>query len=165
MMEVLKLTDFSISKKGLAKGEKVINRIRQIIPEQNIEDLIIPFCAVATDIINGTETVFTEGNLYEAIRASISIPTVFQPLQIGDDYFVDGGLTNPIPVNRVKRSGDDLLVVVDVSAPIPYEKKINETAQLTDSKYSELIERIKEKLNNFIPTKKGSNDIIVGKSI
>ena len=159
MMEVLKLTDFSISKKGLVKGEKVINKIRQIVPERNIEDLAIPFCAVATDIIQGTETVFTEGDLYEAIRASISIPTVFQPLRLNDHYYVDGGLTNPIPVNRVKRFDDDLLVVVDVSAPIPYQKKIIESIQPANNKYSEKIELIKAKFNSLIPSQKKSENI------
>ena len=159
MMEVLKLTDFSISKKGLVKGEKVINKIRQIVPERNIEDLAIPFCAVATDIIQGTETVFTEGDLYEAIRASISIPTVFQPLQLNDHYYVDGGLTNPIPVNRVKRFDDDLLVVVDVSAPIPYQKKMIESIQPANNKYSEKIELIKAKFNSLIPSQKKSENI------
>ncbi len=152
--EVLRLTDFSISKKGFVKGNRVINKIKQIVPERNIEDLPVPFCAVATDIINGTETVFTEGDLFEAIRASFSIPTVFQPHLIGDKYYVDGGLTNPIPVNRVKRMGDDLLVVVDVSSPIPYEKKMVENEHPPESKYSEEIRLIKEKLNNLIPTKK-----------
>jgi NTE family protein len=152
--EVLRLTDFSISKKGLLKGKKVIDKIKQIVPERNIEDLSIPFCAVATDIIEETEVVFTEGNLYEAIRASISIPTVFQAVKIGNRYFVDGGLTNPIPVNRIKRYKDDLLVVVNVSSPIPYEKKSIEAEKLSDNKYSEQIKLIKEKLNNLIPTKK-----------
>jgi NTE family protein len=155
--EVLRLTDFSISKRGLVKGKKVIDKIKQIVPEWNIEDLSIPFCAVATDIIEGTEAVFTEGNLYEAIRASISIPTVFQPVKIGNRYFVDGGLTNPIPVNRVKRYKDDLLVVVNVSSPIPYEKKSLKIEKFPDKKYSEQIKRIKDKLDNLIPTKKAED--------
>jgi NTE family protein len=79
LWEVLRLTDFSISKKGFVKGKKVIEKIKEIVPEHNIEDLPVPFCAIATEILSGTETIFTKGNLYEAIRASISIPTVFQP--------------------------------------------------------------------------------------
>lgn len=144
ILEVLRLIDFSISKKGLVKGKKIIDKIRQIVPERNIEDLSIPFCAVATDIIGETEAVFTEGNLFKAIRASISIPTVFQPVKIGDRYFVDGGLTNPIPVNRVKRYKGDLLIVVNVSSPISYEKKSIETEKLSDNRYSEQIKLIKE---------------------
>jgi NTE family protein len=154
IMEVLKLTDFSISSKGLVKGKKVIDRIKQIVPDRNIEDLPIPFCAIATDIINGTEAIFTNGNLYDAIRASISIPTVFQPLQINDHYFVDGGLLNPIPVNRVKRHEGDMLFVVDVCSPIPYEKKNDEQEPLTGRKQAKQINLIQGKTNNIIPTKK-----------
>ncbi len=154
IMEVLRLTDFTISKKGIVKGKRVIERIKEIVPESNIEDLSIPFCAVATDIINGTETVFIKGNLYDAIRASISIPTVFQPLKIDKQYYVDGGLLNPVPVNRVKRHDGDLLVVVNVSSPIPYEKKKDEIEPVMVRKQLKYINQIKDKLNNLIPAKK-----------
>jgi NTE family protein len=156
--EVLKLTDFTISTKGLVKGKKVIEKIREIVPGHNIEDLPIPFCAVATDIIEGKEAVFTSGNLYEAIRASISIPTVFLPHRIGERYYVDGGITNPVPVNRVKRTGDDILVVVDVSAPIPFNKKKHDNNHFKDSIHSAQIDKIRNKLSNLIPEKK-SDDI------
>lgn len=160
IMEVLRLTDFTISKKGLVKGKKVIGKIKEIVPERNIEDLNIPFCAVATDILEGTEVLFTKGSLYEAIRASISIPTVFQPHRIGKKYYVDGGLINPIPVNRVKRSGNDILVVVDVSAPIPNEKKNVDNEQYNYSKYSEQIKIIREKVSNLIPSRREHDEDI-----
>lgn len=141
VMEVLKLTDFSISKKGLVKGIKVIDKMKEIVPERDIESLPIPFCAVATDIINDEEKIFTEGNLYDAIRASISIPDVFQPFQIGGNYYIDGGVVNPIPVNRVRRNGDDLLFVVNVNAPIPY---INNTIKAEEkSLSSKLLKKLK----------------------
>jgi NTE family protein len=159
IMEILSLTDFSISKKGFIKGEKVIKKIKEIVPERNIEDLKIPFCAVATDIIDGTETVFSKGNLFEAVRASISIPTVFQPYLINDRYFVDGGILNPVPVNQIIRTGNDLLVVVDVNAPIPYEMKIVKNELLSEKKYSKKIKLIKGKLNNLIPAKKSRQHI------
>ena len=158
LWEVLRLTDFSISKKGFVKGKKVIEKIKEIVPERNIEDLPVPFCAVATEIMSGTETIFTKGNLYEAIRASISIPTVFQPLKIGNGFFVDGGLLNPIPVNRVKRNKDDLLVVVDVNSPIPYKKKDTKQEQVQPKKHLEQISRIQHKLNDLIP-KKNNEDV------
>lgn len=159
--EVLRLTDFTISKKGLVKGKKVIEKIKEIVPDRKIEDLSIPYCAVATDIIEGTEVLFTKGNLYDAIRASISIPTVFQPHRIGTRYFVDGGLMNPIPVNRVKRTGNDILVVVDVSAPIPYERKTEVNDKYSDSRYAEQIRLITEKVSNLIPSKK-KDDLDLG---
>ncbi|MCX6234463.1 MAG: patatin-like phospholipase family protein [Bacteroidetes bacterium] len=152
--EVLKLTDFSISNKGLLKGSRIIKKMKELVPDRNIEDLPIPFCSVATDIINGTETVFTEGNLYDAIRASISIPTVFQPFKVGDNYFVDGGVLNPIPIDRVKRQTDDLLVVVDVNAQIPYEKRKVTEEKLLYNRYFEQIKMIRNKLNTTIPRNK-----------
>jgi len=158
LMEVLKLTDFSISSKGLVKGKKVFEKIREIVPDRKIEDLLIPFCAVATDILNGTEVVFSEGDLFEAIRASISIPTVFQPYRIGDNYLVDGGLLNPIPVNRVKRTNDDLLIVVNVSAPIPYEKKEAVEEHHFYDRYSDQIETIKGKLGSIFPSLNRDDD-------
>ena len=156
--EVLRLTDFTISNKGIIKGKKVFDRIKQIVPECNIEDLDIPYCAVATDIINGTERVFESGELYEAIRASVSIPTVFHPYLIDDHLFVDGAILNPIPVNRVPRSQGDLLVVVDVSSNIRTERKNNVQLNNSDNWYSEQIKLLKEKLNQLIPARK--NDYI-----
>jgi NTE family protein len=82
IMEVLRLTDFTISKKGLVKGKKVIGKIKEIVPERNIEDLNIPFCAVATDILEETEVLFTKGSLYEAIRLLFQFRS-FQPHRIG----------------------------------------------------------------------------------
>jgi NTE family protein len=152
--EVLKLTDFSISRKGLVKGKKVIEAIKEIVPDCNIEDLEVPFCAVATDIIKGTKMVITKGKLYDAIRASISIPTVFQPFEKGGKYYVDGGLMNPIPVNRVKRNSLDILVVVDVNSPdIVEKKKKKKTEPAATGKYSARIRKIEEKISNLIPEK------------
>lgn len=122
VMEVLKLTDISLSKKGLVKGTRIIEKMKEIVPDQNIEDLPVPYSAIATDIIRGRERIFNAGSLFDAIRASISIPTFFQPFSMGGDYFVDGGLVNPIPINRVKRHDGDLLAVVNVNADIPHVK-------------------------------------------
>jgi len=152
--EILRLTDITISKKGLVKGEKVIKKIKEIVPDRNIEDLRIPFCAVATDILSGKEVLFTRGDLYEAIRASISIPTVFQPPMIGDRYMVDGGILNPVPVNRVLRSGNDMLVVVNVCSTIPFHGKIAENERIPDKRNMRYAGLIREKLSNLKPAKK-----------
>ena len=79
----------------------------------------IPYVATAVDIINHKEMIFDKGSLFHAIRASISIPTVFTPVKKGKLRLVDGGVLNPVPINRVKRVGDDLLVVVNVNAHVP----------------------------------------------
>lgn len=156
--ETLKLTDFSISSKGLVKGVKIINKIKEIVPDRNIEDLPIPFCAVATDIMNGTESQFTNGDLFDAIRASISIPTVFHPFKIGDHYFVDGGVINPLPISSVKRSGDDLLIVVDVSAQTPYVKPDLNSEKHIENHYRKYLNSLQKKISNVIP--KGNTDSI-----
>jgi len=151
VMEVLKLTDITLSSKGFVKGKKVIEKMKEIVPERSIEDLHIPYCAVATDIIRGQEKVFTEGNLFNAIRASISIPTFFQPCQIGDDYYVDGGLVNPIPINRVSRNRRDLLVVVNVNADIPHVAIEESKETRNDSEFLKRIRKIRSKSDRHIP--------------
>lgn len=123
-IKVFNLVDFSFSSQGLIKGDKVLNTIKEFIPDKNIEDLPIPYAAVATDIINKKEVVFAEGSIFKAIRASISIPTVFTPVKTVDALLVDGGVINNIPINHVKRSQGDSLVVVNVNADIPVQKPI-----------------------------------------
>ncbi len=117
--DVFNLLDFSLSSKGFIKGEKVFKRITPFISDIHIESLPIPFVAVAADIVNKTQVIFTKGSLKEAIRASVSIPTVLHPVETDRGLLVDGGITNPVPVDLVKRSKGDILVVVDVNAYIP----------------------------------------------
>lgn len=159
VMEVLKLTDLTISGNGFVKGKKVFKRMQEIVPARRIEELNIPYSAVATDLIRGVERVFTEGSLFDAIRASISIPTVFQPFQNGGDYYVDGGLVNPIPINRVKRHEGDLLAVVDVNADIPHE--IPDSPEVAsdeeDNKYLRKIRNIYSRPDKHIPKNKKDN--------
>jgi len=156
VMEVLKLTDLTISGTGFVKGKKVIDRMKEIVPARNIEELKIPYSAVATDLARGIERVFTEGSLFDAIRASISIPTVFQPFLTGGDYYVDGGLVNPIPINRVKRHEGDLLAVVDVNADIPHEitDSVEEAGDEEDNKYLRKIKNIYSRPDKHIPKNK-----------
>lgn len=121
-IKVFNLVDFSFSSQGLIKGDRVLNTIKEFVPDKNIEDLPIPYAAVAADILHKKEVVFTEGRIFEAIRASISIPTVFTPVKTDTALLVDGGVINNIPINHVKRNPGDLLVVVNVNADIPAQK-------------------------------------------
>ena len=113
--KMLELTDFSLSLNHLVKGKRIIDAIMEFVPDINIEDLPLPYCAVATDIKAGKEVVFTKGSLFEAIRASISIPSFYEPVQRDDMVLIDGGILNPFPFNRVKRQAGDIMVGVDVS--------------------------------------------------
>jgi len=116
---VFNLVDFALSKQGMIKGDRVLKKMKDFIPDTNIEDLSIPYVAVAADLLHKEEVAFSEGSIYEAIRASISIPTVLTPVKTGDRLLVDGGVMNNIPINQVKRTAGDLLVVVNVNANIP----------------------------------------------
>ena len=113
--KMLELTDFSLSLNHIVKGTRIIEAIMEFVPDTLIEDLPIPYCAVATDLKGGREVMFRRGSLFKAIRASISLPSFYEPVQIGDMVLVDGGVTNPLPLNRVARRKGDLLVGVDVS--------------------------------------------------
>ena len=121
-MDVFNLVDFTLSAKGIIKADKVLKEIQKFIPDRKIEELPIRYAAVATDLKQKKEVVITEGSLFEAIRASISIPLVITPMQKNDTLFVDGGVLNPIPVNRVSRQEGDILIAVNVNAQIPYQK-------------------------------------------
>lgn len=109
------LTDYRLSLNSIVKGERIINAMKEIAPDRDIETLDIPFCAVATDWKTGREVVFNKGSMWQAIRASISVPGFFTPLEIDDKILIDGGITNPLPLDRVYRSGHDLLVGINVS--------------------------------------------------
>ena len=113
--KMLELTDFSLSLNHLVKGSRIIEAIMEFVPDMLIEDLPIPYCAVATDLKAGREVVFDKGSLFEAIRASISLPSFYEPVQRDDMILIDGGVINPIPLNRVQRQPGDILVGVDVS--------------------------------------------------
>lgn len=113
--KMLELTDFSFSLTHLVKGTRIIEAIMEFVPDMLIEDLPIPYCAVATDWISGQEVVFRKGSLFQAIRASISLPTFYEPVQRDGMLLIDGGVTNPIPLNRVVRHEGDILIGVDVS--------------------------------------------------
>ena len=114
-VKVMALMDVSVSKNYLVKGERVIKEIKSFVPEVNIEDLPIPFTAIATDLYTGEEVIFREGPLFNAIRASISIPSMFKPVKWKGRTLVDGGMVNTFPLNRVQRTPGDILVGFNVN--------------------------------------------------
>jgi len=129
--KMLELTDFSFSINHLVKGNRIIEAIMDFVPDIAIEELPIPYCAVATDLKAGREVVIDKGSLFEAIRASISLPSFYEPIQRDDMILIDGGVINPIPLNRVKRNARDILVGVDVSGH-DYKSQWDEMHRLTE---------------------------------
>ena len=129
--KMLELTDFSLSLNHLVKGKRIIEAIMEFVPDVAIEDLPIPYCAVATDLKAGKEVVFCKGSLFEAIRASISLPSFYAPVVRDDMILIDGGVMNPIPLNRVKRHAGDILVGIDVSGH-DYKSQWEEMRRLSE---------------------------------
>ena len=113
--KMLSLIDLSLSINHLVKGERVIDALKEVVPDVNIEDLPIEYQAVATDWENGREVVFRKGSLYEAIRASISIPLFFNPVRRDGMILVDGGILNPLPLKQGSEMEGEMLVAVNVS--------------------------------------------------
>lgn len=115
--QMLHLFNLSPGLDHISNGQGVTDLLQRIVGDVQINDLRIPFCCSASDLVSGKEYVFTEGSLVTAIRASITIPGVFSPVNDGQHIFVDGSVHNTLPLDRVNRNGDDLLVAMNVSAP------------------------------------------------
>src|ERR1700722_8739506 len=113
--DVYRMFDLTFSRQGLVKGEKIFGTLQQMMGEHSIENLPVPFTAVATDMLTRTEVHFKSGNLYKALRASTGIPGVFTPVLEDKYFFVDGGVLNPVPVNLMKRREDAIIVVVNLN--------------------------------------------------
>ncbi|WP_028634539.1 patatin-like phospholipase family protein [Pseudomonas parafulva] len=114
-LDVLRLVDVSF-RLGAIRGDKVFGQIRKIVGEINIEQLQIPYTAVAADLTNQQEIWFQEGCLHQAMRASAAIPSLFTPVMQGNRMLVDGGILNPLPIVPVVSSHCDLIIAVNLNA-------------------------------------------------
>ncbi len=120
----LSLVDFQISWQGFIRGTRLMDTIRDIIPDMPIEALRIPFACVAVDLIEGEECVFRSGRLLQALRASIAVPTIIRPQVTEKEFLVDGGVLNNLPLDIVERGKELPLVAVDVCAPDDADREI-----------------------------------------
>lgn len=115
-LDEAKIRDLQLSSGGLILGRKLEDYVNAQVQRKPLERLSKPFVAVATRLEDGERTLFARGNTGQAVRASSSIPGVFQPVRIGKYHFVDGGLTSPVPVDAARQLGADLVVAVDISS-------------------------------------------------
>lgn len=118
IFDIAKLIDFSFAKRGIIEGDKVFSVIEDMLGDILIEDLRIPFTAVATDLIKQKEVWIQKGKLIDAVRASIAIPTVFTPKKIENRYLIDGGVLNPLPIAPTIADNTDLTIAVNLSADV-----------------------------------------------
>lgn len=116
------LGDWSMPDRGIIKGEALQNFVNRAVQERPLEKLNRTFAVVVTELQSGEQVVFRRGNTGMAVRASSSIPGVFQPVRINGKDYVDGGLTGPVPVRVARSLGADVVIAVDVSARPKYGK-------------------------------------------
>ena len=113
---ILRMMDINLlSGSSLVKGQRIIKELEKEVPDQPTEDLLIPCTIVASDMQNTEEVLFRSGSLFEAVRASISIPLFFEPVQSGNRLLIDGGILNPLPLHVIERTEGDILVAMDIS--------------------------------------------------
>lgn len=115
-LDEAKIRDVRLFSGGLVQGKALEDYVNQQVDRQPMERLKLPFAAVATELETGRRTVFVRGNTGEAVRASCSVPGVFEPVAIGGRHYVDGGVVSPIPVDAARQLGADFVIAVDISA-------------------------------------------------
>lgn len=143
-VKTFNLVDFTFSTNGFIKGDKVLSKMKDFIPDSKIEDLEISYRALAVDLNSKSEYVFSEGSIYEAIRASIAIPSILKPVSVKDMLLVDGGVLNNLPINHVQRNDNDILVAVNVNADVPVLKP-----KLTKKEEESILSSYQKKIKEF----------------
>jgi len=164
--DVFSLMDFTFSKKGLIKGEKVFREMKTFIPDILIEEMQIPYVALASDLFAKKPVIFDKGSFYEAIRASTAIPNVIIPVKKGNTILVDGGVLNPLPMQYVKRNEGDILVVINLYSENEEQKKEKKKPQIKSNgklekhekevnlhiaRFNQSIEHFYKKIVDYIP--------------
>lgn len=149
-IDVFNLVDFTLFKSGFIEGDKAFEELSGFIPDKQIQDLPIRFCATATDLISKKQVVFREGSLYKAMRASVAIPNVITPVKNEESILVDGGVINNIPIPHAPRNDNDVLIAVNVNADLPLPEK-NEKKEEEQSFYQNTIDKFNENLSELFP--------------
>ena len=134
-LKVFSLMDFTIGGHGVMKGDKVFNKLKTIVVDQNIEDLNTPMKIIATDVVNGKEIVFKKGSMYDAMRASCSIPGLVRPFVYKKTQLVDGGVLNPLPLNHLLSPNQTLAVNLNETKSNIKNKKSSPRTQNPESSY------------------------------
>jgi len=111
------ITDWAFPSRGLIRGEALARFVREQTGHTLIEKMKMPLGIVATDLDSGAGMLFQRGDTGTAVRASSSVPAVFQPVKIGEREYVDGGLVSPVPVRYARQMGAEMVIAVDISSP------------------------------------------------
>lgn len=145
-IDMVGLLDLAWSKNGLIKGDKLINSLTSLVGDQLIEDLPLRFTSVAADIKSEKEIWIQSGNLFDAIRASISLPLFFTPFKINGVDLIDGGVLNPVPIAPTFGDNTDLTIAVNLGGP----PEVIAVKKSTTPSPSFLSEKLHDKISHFI---------------
>jgi NTE family protein len=154
--DVLLLLDFSFSRAGLFKGERIIGLLKELIGECNIEELPISFTAVATDVVAGKEIWLSRGSLFDAIRASFAIPTLFTPHEYCGRRLLDGGLINPVPIAPTLKDLTDMTIAVNLNGHEQTLAPVEEA--VADGSHNHYKQRIKKFIEDIAHRKRDKSD-------
>ena len=156
--DVLGFMDVTLSG-GLLKGERVMEFFRRNFVDRPIEQLAMPFAAVATALHTGTEVWLREGSTVEAVRASIAMPGLLTPVLRDGIALVDGGLVNPVPVSLARALGADKVIAIDLSSDRLGRRLIaNAQVESPDSAIGAWIRRLQESLGGLLPAHPSGQD-------
>lgn len=151
-VDIVTLLDLSWKKSGLVKGDKIINTLTELVGDAIIEDLPITYTAVAADIVNEKEVWLNSGKLFDAIRASISLPLFFTPYKYQGIDLIDGGVLNPVPIAPTFHDATELTVAVNLGGPVVNKKKVT----VDNDSVNENTSQFSEKVAEFVDSFKGS---------
>lgn len=146
---IVSLIDPVFPRSGLIDGQKIADFVRTHMPTTNIEQLPMPFRAVATDIASGEEVAIGTGDLIEAVRASIAVPGIFTPVRSNGRILVDGGLVNPVPVSAARSMGADFVIAVDVNHDIVSNRLSHASPPTSGKPHIQAMKRMLESVQSF----------------
>lgn len=151
--DVISFLDVCLSG-GVIKGDRLMEFFRSEFIDRPIEELAMPFGAVATVLHSGAEVWLREGSTIAAVRASIALPALFAPVLHEDRVLVDGGLVNPVPVSLARAMGAEVVIAVDLSSDIlGRHLRVEPASDMSGAEVSEWKRKLQESLNAFIPAR------------
>ena len=157
-VDIIRLLDFSWGKQGLVEGERIIATLKELVGDRKIEDLPIKYTAVAADIKREKEVWLKRGSLFNAIRASMSLPLFFTPFEMNGIKLLDGGILNPVPIAPTFEDHTDMTIAINLGAPPlenPQPVRKTESKDANDSR----LDSVHAKISNFIEDLKDRTSI------
>ncbi len=155
-LDIVSLLDLSWGKDGLVKGDRIINRLVDIVGDITIEALPISYTAIAADVANEKEVWINSGRLFDAIRASISLPLFFTPVEYKQGYLIDGGVLNPVPIAPTFNDDTDITIAVNLGGAVGFADKKVTSSKESASEPSPLQTRISQFIDEMKQSVKGN---------